>query len=165
MTLVTCWLESHTSANCCCVDNSYTANFATPQGLGKTLQTISLVAYLHEYRGIKGPHIVIVPKSTLGNWMNEFRRFCPVIRCIKFHGNAEDRVSSAALVQLLLQQGLGPGCRATKQQDRTMWIWFCFKAYWSAPAAAQDSAGVTGGRVMIAVMKPAAQQAGTMPLV
>jgi SNF2 family DNA or RNA helicase len=70
------------------------------QGLGKTLQTISLVAYLHEYRGIKGPHIVIVPKSTLGNWMNEFRRFCPVIRCIKFHGNAEDRVRAAALVQL-----------------------------------------------------------------
>lgn len=62
------------------------------QGLGKTLQTISLVAYLHEYRGIKGPHIVIVPKSTLGNWMNEFRRFCPVIKTIKFHGNAEDRV-------------------------------------------------------------------------
>lgn len=50
------------------------------QGLGKTLQTISLIAYLHEYRGITGPHLVIVPKSTLGNWMNEFRRFCPIIR-------------------------------------------------------------------------------------
>jgi SNF2 family DNA or RNA helicase len=84
------------------------------QGLGKTLQTISLVAYLHEYRGIKGPHIVIVPKSTLGNWMNEFRRFCPVIRCIKFHGNAEERVSiwgkaaqeaSAGHQQLLLVVG------------------------------------------------------------
>lgn len=50
------------------------------QGLGKTLQTISLLAYLHEYRGITGPHLVIVPKSTLGNWMNEFRRFCPIIR-------------------------------------------------------------------------------------
>ena len=50
------------------------------QGLGKTLQTISLIAYLHEYRGIKGPHMVIVPKSTLHNWMNEFKRFCPVIR-------------------------------------------------------------------------------------
>jgi SWI/SNF-related matrix-associated actin-dependent regulator of chromatin subfamily A member 5 len=63
------------------------------QGLGKTLQTISLLAYLHEYRGIKGPHIVIVPKSTLGNWMNEFRRFCPVIRTLKFHGDAASRVS------------------------------------------------------------------------
>ena len=34
---------------------------------------------------------MIVPKSTLGNWMNEFRRFCPTIRTIKFHGNAEQR--------------------------------------------------------------------------
>jgi SWI/SNF-related matrix-associated actin-dependent regulator of chromatin subfamily A member 5 len=63
------------------------------QGLGKTLQTISLCAYLYEYRGIKGPHMVIVPKSTMGNWCNEFRRFCPVIRVVKFHGNQEERVS------------------------------------------------------------------------
>lgn len=68
------------------------------QGLGKTLQTISLVAYLREYRGIKGPHIVIVPKSTLGNWMNEFRRFCPVIRTLKFHGSQDERVSSLSHV-------------------------------------------------------------------
>lgn len=64
------------------------------QGLGKTLQTISLCAYLNEYRGIKGPHMVIVPKSTLHNWVNEFRRFCPSIRVVKFHGNQEDRVST-----------------------------------------------------------------------
>jgi hypothetical protein len=38
------------------------------QGLGKTLQTISLIAYLREYRGIKGYHMVVVPKSTLHNW-------------------------------------------------------------------------------------------------
>lgn len=34
-------------------------------GLGKTLQSISVLAYLREDRGIKGPHIVIVPKSTV----------------------------------------------------------------------------------------------------
>ena len=34
---------------------------------------------------------MIVPKSTLGNWMNEFKRWCPVIRCMKFHGTAEER--------------------------------------------------------------------------
>ena len=28
------------------------------QGLGKTLQTISLLAYLREFRGITGPHMV-----------------------------------------------------------------------------------------------------------
>lgn len=63
-----------------------------PQGLGKTLQTISLLGYLNEYRGITGPHLVLVPKSTLHNWLNEFRRWCPIIRAVKFHGNAEARV-------------------------------------------------------------------------
>lgn len=70
--------------------------FVVWQGLGKTLQTISLLGYLHEYRGITGPHMVIVPKSTLGNWMNEFKRWCPMLRATKFIGNAEERVRSFA---------------------------------------------------------------------
>ena len=36
-------------------------------GLGKTLQTISLLGYMKNYKHINGPHIVITPKSTLGN--------------------------------------------------------------------------------------------------
>ena len=60
--------------------------------MGKTLQTISLLGYLHEYRGIHGPHMVIVPKSTLHNWINEFRKWCPIIRAVKFHGTQEERV-------------------------------------------------------------------------
>ena len=63
------------------------------QGLGKTLQTISLLGYLHEFRGITGPHMVVAPKSTLGNWMKEIQRFCPVLRAVKFLGNPEERVS------------------------------------------------------------------------
>lgn len=47
------------------------------QGLGKTLQTISLLAYLYESRGISGPHMVIVPKSTMGNW-------CVIACCLRF---------------------------------------------------------------------------------
>lgn len=72
-------------------DNGINGILADEMGLGKTLQTISLLAYLNEYRGITGPHMVIVPKSTMGNWCNEFRRWCPSIRCVKFHGNAEAR--------------------------------------------------------------------------
>jgi SWI/SNF-related matrix-associated actin-dependent regulator of chromatin subfamily A member 5 len=55
------------------------------------VQTISLLGYLSEYRGISGPHLVAVPKSTLGNWMNEIKRFCPHMRAIRFHGNKEER--------------------------------------------------------------------------
>ncbi|GAX78211.1 hypothetical protein CEUSTIGMA_g5653.t1 [Chlamydomonas eustigma] len=72
-------------------DNGINGILADEMGLGKTLQTISLLAYLREFRGINGPHIVITPKSTLGNWCNEFRRFVPSIRVTKFHGNKEER--------------------------------------------------------------------------
>ena len=72
-------------------DNGINGILADEMGLGKTLQTISLLAYLREYRGITGPHMVIVPKSTLHNWLNEFRRWCPSIKAVKFHGNAEER--------------------------------------------------------------------------
>ena len=65
-------------------------------GLGKTLQTISLLGYLHEFRGITGPHLVIVPKSTLHNWINEFRKWCPAIRAVKFHGTKEQRAAQKA---------------------------------------------------------------------
>ena len=72
-------------------DNGINGILADEMGLGKTLQTISLLAYLREFRGITGPHMVIVPKSTLHNWLNEFRRWCPSIKAVKFHGNAEQR--------------------------------------------------------------------------
>ena len=44
---------------------------------GKTLQSISLLAYLHETRGVTGPHICIVPKSVVNNWCRELRKWCP----------------------------------------------------------------------------------------
>ncbi|OMO53725.1 SNF2-related protein [Corchorus capsularis] len=72
-------------------ENGINGILADEMGLGKTLQTISLMGYLHEYRGITGPHMVVAPKSTLGNWMNEIRRFCPVLRAVKFLGNPEER--------------------------------------------------------------------------
>eukprot|EP00891_Asterochloris_glomerata_P000647 jgi/Astpho2/647/Aster-04487 len=77
-------------------DNGISGILADEMGLGKTLQTISLLGYLHEYRGITGPYIVIVPKSTLHNWMNEFRKWCPVLRATKFHGNQEEREQQKA---------------------------------------------------------------------
>jgi SWI/SNF-related matrix-associated actin-dependent regulator of chromatin subfamily A member 5 len=61
------------------------------QGLGKTLQSITLLGYLKHERGLGGPHMVIVPKTTLSNWMNEFRKWCPSLKVLKFHGNKEER--------------------------------------------------------------------------
>ncbi|XP_058203240.1 ISWI chromatin-remodeling complex ATPase CHR11 isoform X1 [Rhododendron vialii] len=72
-------------------ENGINGILADEMGLGKTLQTISLLGYLNEFRGITGPHMVVAPKSTLGNWMNEIKRFCPILRAIKFLGNPDER--------------------------------------------------------------------------
>ncbi|KAG1678034.1 hypothetical protein FOA52_000830 [Chlamydomonas sp. UWO 241] len=83
-------------------DNGVNGILADEMGLGKTLQTISLIAYLREFRGINGPHLIIVPKSTLGNWCNEFKKFCPIIRVTKFIGPVEER-------ERLKQTSFAPG--------------------------------------------------------
>ncbi len=65
---------------------------ADEMGLGKTLESISLLGYLKESRGIRGPHLIIVPKSTSGNWMRELGRWCPSLTTFLFHGTKEERV-------------------------------------------------------------------------
>jgi superfamily II DNA or RNA helicase len=64
---------------------------ADEMGLGKTLQTISLIGYMKHFRNQPRPHLVIVPKSTLQNWVNEFNRWCPSIKVICLKGLAEER--------------------------------------------------------------------------
>ena len=54
-------------------ENGINGILADEMGLGKTIQTISLIAFLREYKKIQGPHLVIGPKSTLGNWFREFQ--------------------------------------------------------------------------------------------
>ena len=61
-------------------------------GLGKTLQSISILGYLKHYQKIQGPHLVIVPKSTLQNWKNEFTRWCPSLEVLVFNGTKQERL-------------------------------------------------------------------------
>lgn len=83
-------------------DNGINGILADEMGLGKTLQSISVVAYNLEYNNISGPHLVLVPKSTLSNWCNEFKRWCPVMRVIRFHGTKDER-------QAILTERMDPG--------------------------------------------------------
>lgn len=68
-------------------------------GLGKTIQTIGFLAYLHEFLDRKGPHLVVVPLSVLSNWLTEVERFCPTFRAVRFHGPKpeRDRIKSEEL--------------------------------------------------------------------
>ncbi|KAJ3135770.1 hypothetical protein HK100_002361 [Physocladia obscura] len=66
---------------------------ADEMGLGKTLQTISFLGYLKHLEGINGKHLIIVPKSTLHNWMSEIKRWVPTLVPFLFHGDKESRGS------------------------------------------------------------------------
>jgi SWI/SNF-related matrix-associated actin-dependent regulator of chromatin subfamily A member 5 len=70
--------------------------------IGKTLQTISLIAYLAETHIHPGCHIVIVPKATVSNWEREFKRWCPTIRTIRLLGTKAERQQ---VCETQLQQG------------------------------------------------------------
>ena len=63
------------------------------QGLGKTLQTISFLGYLKFHQGTSGPHLIVVPKSTLQNWAREVDKWVPGFSTIVLQGSKEERVS------------------------------------------------------------------------
>lgn len=72
-------------------ENGINGILADEMGLGKTLQTISFLGYLKHFRNTPGPNLVIVPKSTLYNWVSEFKRWVPDFKVLMFHGSKEDR--------------------------------------------------------------------------
>eukprot|EP00762_Andalucia_godoyi_P004324 ANDGO_05544.mRNA.1 putative chromatin-remodeling complex ATPase chain len=74
-------------------DSGINGILADEMGLGKTLQTIAFLGYLKHMRDVSGPHLVVVPKSVLGNWMREFQRWCPSMKVFRFHGSQEERES------------------------------------------------------------------------
>jgi SNF2 family DNA or RNA helicase len=57
----------------------------------KTLQTISLLSYLASFKGIWGPHLVIVPTSVIINWETELKRFSPALKVLCYYGTAKRR--------------------------------------------------------------------------
>jgi len=63
---------------------------ADDMGLGKTCQVIAFLAHLLE-KGIKGPHLIIVPGSTLENWLREFSVFCPQLHVMPYYAGQNER--------------------------------------------------------------------------
>ncbi|BEI80198.1 hypothetical protein CcaverHIS002_0107270 [Cutaneotrichosporon cavernicola] len=71
--------------------NGINGILADEMGLGKTLQTISFLGYLKFHSGISGPHLVVVPKSTLDNWQREVHKWVPGFRVLVLQGTKEER--------------------------------------------------------------------------
>lgn len=67
--------------------NSLTRNLC----FRKTIQAISLISYLMEFKQNLGPFLVIVPLSTLSNWKAEFTKWCPAARTVCYKGTPTQR--------------------------------------------------------------------------
>ncbi|KAH7326294.1 chromatin remodelling complex ATPase chain ISW1 [Stachybotrys elegans] len=72
-------------------ENGISGILADEMGLGKTLQTISFLGYLRHILGINGPHLIMVPKSTLDNWSREFAKWTPEVNVLVLQGAKEER--------------------------------------------------------------------------
>lgn len=72
-------------------ENGISGILADEMGLGKTLQTISFLGYLRHIMDITGPHLVIVPKSTLDNWKREFSKWTPEVNVLVLQGAKDER--------------------------------------------------------------------------
>ncbi|ETN71176.1 prevent-host-death family protein [Necator americanus] len=60
-------------------------------GLGKTIQTISLLAHLACCESIWGPHLIVVPTSVILNWEMELKKWCPAFKILTYFGTQKDR--------------------------------------------------------------------------
>ena len=72
-------------------ENGISGILADEMGLGKTLQTIAFLGYLRHVCGIKGPHLITVPKSTLDNWKREFSKWTPEVNVLVLQGAKDER--------------------------------------------------------------------------
>ena len=77
---------------------------ADEMGLGKTIQTIAFLAWLKERRKISGPHLIVAPNTTLGNWFNELKKWLPNFRVVKLYARKEYReeIFAKYLIKVML---------------------------------------------------------------
>ncbi|XP_017277127.1 lymphoid-specific helicase isoform X1 [Kryptolebias marmoratus] len=71
-------------------ENGINGILADEMGLGKTIQCIAHIAMMIEKK-VTGPFLVVVPLSTLPNWISEFKRFTPEVSVLLYHGTQPER--------------------------------------------------------------------------
>lgn len=73
----------HQTPCCCC--------HILQMGLGKTAQSIAVMAWLKQYAGVTAPFMVVAPLTTLGHWQREIQTWTGMVR------RASSKSSSTAL--------------------------------------------------------------------
>ncbi|KAL0237324.1 hypothetical protein PCE1_000721 [Barthelona sp. PCE] len=76
-------------------NNEISGILADQMGLGKTIQTLALCAYLQEAHDFTGPYLILMPKSTLANWQREAQKWVPNLRALLYHGQKKEREEMA----------------------------------------------------------------------
>jgi SNF2 family DNA or RNA helicase len=67
-------------------NNNLNGILADDMGLGKTIQTLALLSYVMEFKHNNGPFLVVVPLSTLSNWVNEAEKWTPTMIKVIYRG-------------------------------------------------------------------------------
>jgi ATP-dependent helicase STH1/SNF2 len=80
-------------------NNHVNGILADEMGLGKTIQTLSLITYLIETKKQPGPYLVIVPLSTMPNWISEFEKWAPSVRVVSYKGTPAQRKNAQAEIR------------------------------------------------------------------
>jgi SWI/SNF-related matrix-associated actin-dependent regulator of chromatin subfamily A member 5 len=96
-------------------------------GLGKTLQTLSLIQYLKEHDPKAGsgrlqrPFLVVCPLSVLSSWMAESKKWTPGLKAIRFHGpkHERDRLKKIVVGELDIYGNLTAQAKAKIKSRRT----------------------------------------------
>ncbi|KAJ4485941.1 SNF2 family DNA-dependent ATPase [Lentinula aciculospora] len=70
--------------------NKQTCILADEMGLGKTVQITSFIGYIMKHYNAM-PALVVVPNSTITNWVREFERWAPSLRVVPFYGESKAR--------------------------------------------------------------------------
>lgn len=63
---------------------------ADEMGLGKTIQVISFLAVLQSEHNAF-PALIVVPNSTIANWMREIAKWAPELRAVQYNGEKDAR--------------------------------------------------------------------------
>ena len=73
--------------------NGINGILADEMGLGKTVQAIAFIVHELELQRKSAtevpnqyPFLIVVPSSTIDNWLDEFRQWAPHVRIVRYHG-------------------------------------------------------------------------------
>ncbi|OIW00661.1 hypothetical protein TanjilG_09630 [Lupinus angustifolius] len=64
---------------------------ADEMGLGKTISACAFISALYSEFKVSLPCLVLVPLSTMRNWLSEFATWAPDVNVVEYHGRAKGR--------------------------------------------------------------------------